>query len=85
MGYGMSIQGQSSFFAHGIKLYFVPGTSGHAQIYKNAKGKKLEEFKDDFLSKIISKNVDFGASIFPKGQFILLSILTCSGRTSPLP
>jgi hypothetical protein len=53
-------------------MYIIPGTSAHAQIYKNAKGKKLEDFKV-VLGKMISNNVDFGASIFPKGQSILLS------------
>jgi hypothetical protein len=50
-------------------MYIIPGTSAHAQIYKNAKGKKLEGFKA-VLGRMISNNVDFGASIFPKGRSI---------------
>lgn len=49
-------------------LYLIPGTSGAAQIYKNSKGKKLESLTE-YLSKPISKDVDFGVSIFPKEVF----------------
>jgi hypothetical protein len=62
-------------------MYIIPGTSAHAQIYKNAKGKKLEDFKV-VLGKMISNNVDFGASIFPKGQSYLLSFFAKIRQTS---
>jgi hypothetical protein len=71
-----------SFFTNKRKMYIIPGTSAHAQIYKNAKGKKLEDFKV-VLGKMISNNIDFGASIFPKGQSILLSFFAKVRRTSP--
>jgi hypothetical protein len=59
-------------------MYFIPGTAGHANIYKNAKGKKLEQFNSHFLNSIIPEQVDFGASIFPKGKFSTLdSPLQC--------
>ncbi|KAH6674276.1 alpha beta-hydrolase [Halenospora varia] len=50
-------------------LYLIAGNSGHACIYTNFKGEKLKMFNDYLLNKRISKNVDFGASIFPKEVF----------------
>lgn len=50
-------------------LYLIPGTAGHAEIYKNAKDpEKLDRFKKEFTDKVMGKDVDFGASIFPKGM-----------------
>lgn len=50
-------------------LYLIPGTAGHAEIYKNAKEKKkMESLQKDSLGKTLSREVDFGASIFPKGS-----------------
>ncbi|CZR60538.1 related to hydrolases or acyltransferases (alpha/beta hydrolase superfamily) [Phialocephala subalpina] len=49
-------------------MYIIPGHSGHAQIYKNTKGKKMEVQKS-MLSNPISAKVDFGASLFPKGKW----------------
>lgn len=48
-------------------MYIIPGHSGHAQIYKNAKGTKGKAQEAAF-STPISPKVDFGASIFPKGK-----------------
>jgi pimeloyl-ACP methyl ester carboxylesterase len=50
-------------------LYLIPGTAGHAQIYKNAKEEKMfQSFEKDLTSRIITKDVDFGYSMFPKGM-----------------
>ncbi|KAH8592777.1 Alpha/Beta hydrolase protein [Bisporella sp. PMI_857] len=46
-------------------LYIIPGTSGHANIYKNCKGKRLPLFKEYFLNRVITDQVDFGVSVFP--------------------
>ncbi|KUJ15802.1 alpha/beta-hydrolase [Mollisia scopiformis] len=51
-------------------MYLIPGHSGHAQIYKNTKGKKMEAQKET-LSTPISSKVDFGASVFPKDVMII--------------
>jgi hypothetical protein len=50
-----------------LQLYLINGTSGHASIYRNVKGKGLESFYTDLLNKTVPNNVDFGASTFPKG------------------
>jgi pimeloyl-ACP methyl ester carboxylesterase len=55
-------------------LYLIPGTAGHAEIYKNAKDpEKLAKFKE-FTDKVMGKDVDFGVSNFPKGMigFLLM-------------
>jgi hypothetical protein len=57
-----------------LQLYIINGTSGHASIYRNAKAKGLESFYTDLLNKTVPMNVDFGASAFPKGVSIYLSI-----------
>jgi len=49
------------------QMYIIPGTSGHAQIYTNTKGKRLENFTKFLVERTLSKDVDFGASLFPKG------------------
>jgi pimeloyl-ACP methyl ester carboxylesterase len=54
-------------------LYLIPGTAGHVEIYKNAKDpKKLERLMKAIGGKVMGKEVDFGASIFPKGMFGLV-------------
>jgi hypothetical protein len=50
-------------------LYLIPGTAGHAEIYKNAKDpQKLANLSKGLLDRAIGKEVDFGVSIFPKGE-----------------
>ena len=51
-------------------MYIIPGGAGHANIYKNLKGKKLEQLTRD-LNKKLSPEVDFGASVFPYGSSLL--------------
>lgn len=49
-------------------LYLIPGTAGHAEIYKNPKDpKKQKNFQKQFLSNVVGREVDFGVSVFPKG------------------
>lgn len=50
------------FFSKSIKIltnswqmYIINGTSGHANIYKNAKGIKFEEMKKIIIYRIMSK------------------------------
>ena len=64
----MAVDFPENCVANSFQLYLIPGTAGHVEIYKNVKGKKGEAFESDFLSKIIPRNVDFGASIFPRGM-----------------
>ncbi|KAL5321955.1 hypothetical protein ACEPPN_009920 [Leptodophora sp. 'Broadleaf-Isolate-01'] len=47
-------------------LYLIPGTAGHASIYKNAKSPNLMAKLTPYFTTPLPKNVDFGASIFPK-------------------
>jgi len=49
-------------------MYIIPGTSGHANIYKNGKGKKLDLMKEYLMNRTLTSAVDFGASIFPYGE-----------------
>lgn len=58
-------------------MYIIPGTSGHANIYKNMKGKKLDLLKEYLFSRALGSTVDFGASIFPYGKST-----TCTCDTS---
>ncbi|KAH7420011.1 epoxide hydrolase domain-containing protein [Cadophora sp. MPI-SDFR-AT-0126] len=46
-------------------LYLIPGTAGHSSIYKNAKEPLLTAQKP-YMTALLPKSVDFGASIFPK-------------------
>lgn len=48
-------------------LYLIPNSSGAAAIYKNAKGEKSDAL-GPYLSRPLPASVDFGASIFPKGN-----------------
>jgi hypothetical protein len=69
-------------------MYIIPGTSGHANIYKNARGEKLEHFKKDLMERLMPKEVDFGASIFPKGMsnsFFEVSKVVNQPRCSQYP
>ena len=53
-------------------LYLIPGTAGHAEIYKNAKDpKKMERLQKEIGGKVMGKEVDFGVSIFPKGKLVM--------------
>ncbi|KAL2071708.1 hypothetical protein VTL71DRAFT_12943 [Oculimacula yallundae] len=47
-------------------LYLIPGTAGHASIYRNGKAPELRARMTSFFSTPLSKSIDFGASIFPK-------------------
>ncbi|CZS87900.1 hypothetical protein WAI453_000285 [Rhynchosporium graminicola] len=47
-------------------LYLIPGTAGHASIYKNGKAKSQLAKVTSIISTPLPKTVDFGASIFPK-------------------
>jgi len=51
-------------------MYIIPGNSGHAQIYKNAKGEKLEA-QISQLGNPVSSKVDFGVSVFPKEVMLI--------------
>jgi len=48
-------------------MYFIPGTSGHANIYKNLKGERFKTFYKTLYQGVVPSNVDFGVSIYPKG------------------
>lgn len=51
-------------------LYLISGTAGHATIYTNVKGEKVNALKSE-VSRPLPSEVDFGASVFPKGLFPL--------------
>jgi hypothetical protein len=50
-------------------MYIIPGSSGSAAIYTNAKGKKSETFQKVLLNKPLPASQDFGASLFPDDVF----------------
>ena len=62
-------------------LYLIPGTAGHAEIYKMAKDpEKMEKFNKGLLAKPLGKGVDFGVSVFPRGMHFLFEMLLGFGR-----
>ncbi len=63
-------------------MYVIPGSAGHAEIYKAMKG---GTFKQDLFDRIIPSQVPFGASIFPKGALEPLYSLISIFRPSDKP
>lgn len=58
-------------------MYIIPGTSHHAHIYTNTNSEaRLKEFSRFLGDRVLGPDVDFGASIFPKGHLFPFHLST---------